>query len=253
MPIQVFILGMAGSGKTSLTAKFTSWLRENIGAKAIAVNLDSGAINLPYDAYIDVRKFFTLEELMLKEGLGPNGAMVYSMEILEKMSPDIVKALAEADYDIAVIDTPGQNEVFSFRPAGQKVVEAFTKLGPSVGVFLIDASTIGKPSDLVACFSVSIASQIRLRIPVVIALSKIDRAILNGLDRLLTDYNFLRLSVKAEARGGLIKDFTLHLLRTYKKFIKIQKPVKTSALIGKGLEELYDTIHEALCECGDLT
>ncbi|MEM3545761.1 MAG: ATP/GTP-binding protein [Candidatus Bathyarchaeia archaeon] len=253
MPIHVFILGMAGCGKTSLTAKFTYWLRRNIGLKAIAVNLDSGAINLPYEAYIDVRKFFTLEELMLKEGLGPNGAMVYSMEILEKMTPNIVKALAEADYDIAVMDTPGQNEVFSFRPAGPRVVEAFTKLGPSVGVFLIDASTIVKPSDLVACFSVSIASQIRLRIPVIVALSKIDKALLNGLDRLLTDYKFLRLSVKNEVGEGLNKDFTLHLLRTYRNFMKIQKPVKTSALTEKGLEELYDTIHEALCECGDLT
>jgi len=253
LPIQVFILGMAGCGKTSLTAKFTSWLRENVRLKVIAVNLDSGAVNLPYEAYLDVRKFFTLEELMLKEGLGPNGAMVYSMEILEKMTPDIVKTLAEADYDIAIIDTPGQNEVFSFIPTGPRVVEAFTKLGPSVGVFLIDASTISKPSDLVACFSISIASQIRLGIPVVVALSKIDKAILSGLEKLLVDYNFLLSSVKNEAGGGLNKDFTLHLLRIYKNFMKVQKPVKTSALTGEGLEELYDTIHEALCECGDLT
>ncbi|MEM3104565.1 MAG: hypothetical protein QXD69_03555, partial [Candidatus Bathyarchaeia archaeon] len=68
-----------------------------------------------------------------------------------------------------------------------------------------------------------------------------------------TDYKFLRLSVKNEVGEGLNKDFTLHLLRTYRNFMKIQKPVKTSALTEKGLEELYDTIHEALCECGDLT
>lgn len=244
---------MAGCGKTTLTAKFTSWLRENMGLKTIAVNLDSGAMNLPYEAYVDVRRYFTLEELMLREGLGPNGAMVYSMEVLEKILPDITKTLAEIDYDVALIDTPGQNEVFSFRPVGPRVVEAFTKLGPSVGVFLIDSSTIIKPSDLVACFSVSIASQIRLGIPVVVALSKIDKAVLKDLDRLLTDYNFLRSNVKAESGEGLNKDFTLHLLRTYKNFIKIQKPVKISALTEKGFEDLYDTIHEALCECGDLT
>ena len=43
----IFILGTAGSGKSELTHVFTRWM-EMQGENALAVNLDPGAITIPY-------------------------------------------------------------------------------------------------------------------------------------------------------------------------------------------------------------
>ena len=50
----IFLVGTAGSGKTSLTGGFSRWLemqREDV----MVVNLDPGATSLPYSANVDVR------------------------------------------------------------------------------------------------------------------------------------------------------------------------------------------------------
>jgi hypothetical protein len=39
----------------------------------ITVNLDPGVQKLPYNPHVDVRDYVTLEEVMEKHKLGPNG------------------------------------------------------------------------------------------------------------------------------------------------------------------------------------
>lgn len=66
----VFIIGTAGSGKSLLTAAFGEWLqlsKQNVSL----VNLDPGALTLPYTPNVDVRDYVDIEELMQKYGLGP--------------------------------------------------------------------------------------------------------------------------------------------------------------------------------------
>ena len=70
----VIFVGTAGCGKL-LTKSYSKWLREN-EFKAAIVNLDSGVYALPYAPDFDIRRIFTLEELMVKYNLGPNGAFI---------------------------------------------------------------------------------------------------------------------------------------------------------------------------------
>lgn len=79
----IILLGPAGSGKTTLTYALGKWLNEN-GVNVSFVNLDPGVEVLPYKPNVDIRDYVTIKELMVKEGLGPNGAMIRAMEILDK-------------------------------------------------------------------------------------------------------------------------------------------------------------------------
>ena len=65
------IYGPAGSGKTTLTAKFEEWLRENVEVEVASVNLDAGILRLSYNPIFDVRNFVRVEDLMKKYKLGP--------------------------------------------------------------------------------------------------------------------------------------------------------------------------------------
>ena len=61
----LFIVGTAGSGKSLLTASFSNWLK--IGKqKVITLNLDPGAVFLPYSPDIDIRDDITVDEIMEK-------------------------------------------------------------------------------------------------------------------------------------------------------------------------------------------
>ncbi len=77
----IFVIGTAGSGKSSFTAKFTQFLefhREDV----MAVNLDPGSIILPYAANVDVREYIKVEELMEEYGLGPNGGLMLAHDMM---------------------------------------------------------------------------------------------------------------------------------------------------------------------------
>jgi len=78
--MQVLLLGPAGSGKTSLATTFGKWIRSEMGSNISYINLDPGCTSLPYRPSFDIRDHFTIEEIMRKEELGPNGAMIRGAE-----------------------------------------------------------------------------------------------------------------------------------------------------------------------------
>ncbi|MEM4586098.1 MAG: ATP/GTP-binding protein, partial [Candidatus Caldarchaeum sp.] len=74
----IFVVGTAGSGKSSLTGVFSEWLRDHEQSTA-TVNLDPAALSLPYDPDVDVREFVDYERIMSTRNLGPNGALIASV------------------------------------------------------------------------------------------------------------------------------------------------------------------------------
>ncbi|MEM2955531.1 MAG: ATP/GTP-binding protein, partial [Nitrososphaerales archaeon] len=76
----IFIVGTAGSGKSLLTSTLVSWYTEK-GTNAIAVNLDPGALELPYTPDVDVRNYIDLQTIMESYELGPNGALILASDL----------------------------------------------------------------------------------------------------------------------------------------------------------------------------
>src|SRR5207253_2690346 len=77
----IFITGTAGSGKSLLTSRLLHWYRES-KAYPIALNLDAGAVSLPYDPVVDVRNYIDIATLMENYGLGPNGSLVMARDMI---------------------------------------------------------------------------------------------------------------------------------------------------------------------------
>ena len=73
--INIFFVGTAGSGKSTLTHTFQSWMN-SLGLDAITVNLDPGVDYLMYTPDIDIREWVSLTEIMKTHNLGPNGAQI---------------------------------------------------------------------------------------------------------------------------------------------------------------------------------
>jgi len=193
-------IGTAGSGKTTLTAEFGRYLKEN-GYSVSYVNLDTGVRKLPYRPDVDVRDDVTAWEL-IEEGLGPNGAIVRSYDRLVPKVNEYAERIRELDgrSDYVLIDTPGQMETFLFHEFGVKLMEAFPD---ALGVYLFSPEILRKPTDFCFALFFGLMIDLRLGITTVPALSKVDTANADELRKYLDDVEYLtaRLKLDPQPRG----------------------------------------------------
>jgi len=168
----VFIIGTAGSGKSLLTATFSDWLKlakQNV----IAVNLDPGVLTLPYTPDIDIRDYIKIEQLMEQYELGPNGALIMAADLIAEETERLGEEIATFNPDIALIDTPGQMELFAFRASGPYIANELTK-EPKALIYLFDSVFSSNPLNYVSNVFLSAAVYNRFFVPQVHVLSKSD-------------------------------------------------------------------------------
>jgi len=250
--LNVVFLGPAGSGKTTLTAAFGKWLEDKTDYTVNFINLDPGCEYLPYEPDFDVRSIITTRDIMVREKMGPNSAMIRVMELMENHVEDIIANITKLPGDICLVDTPGQMEIFVFHTAGPKIIKRLEDVGRTVNIFLLDATLASKVSGLVVAELMSIAVQLLMEIPTVTVLSKIDKIDREDIDRLILDVEYLKDALKRESRG-VIADLSLKISEVIEVLRGALRIVKVFAVSGIGFDHLYDLIHEIFCTCGDLT
>lgn len=168
----IFVVGTAGSGKSLLTSNLAEWYRGK-GAHSITVNLDPGALTLPYEPDVDVREYIDLQEVMENYGLGPNGAMILSCDLIATRLNEIQDDIDELRPDYAIIDTPGQIELFAFRESGPFILKNLLAESKAV-IFLFDGVLVSNPINLVSITLLATSVQLRLVAPQIPVLTKKD-------------------------------------------------------------------------------
>ena len=168
----VFIIGTAGSGKSLLTASFSEWLKMS-KQNVTVVNLDPGALKLPYSPDVDVRNYVNVGDLMEKYGLGPNGALIMAADLIADEIDEISKEIEDLTSDIVLVDTSGQMELFAFRSSGPYIASELTK-EPKAIVYLFDTAFSLNPLNYVSNLFLSAAVYNRFLVPQVYLLSKSD-------------------------------------------------------------------------------
>ena len=168
----IFILGTAGSGKSLLTASLKEWLLDK-GWYAVAVNMDPGVGELPYQPEIDARTVVNVYDLMEKYQLGPNGALVLASDLLAARLQGIVKDLVEESPDYVLVDTPGQLELFAYRASGPYISANFPSEEKAV-VFLMDGWLVSDPVNFLSVSLLASSVKLRFRLPFLLLLNKAD-------------------------------------------------------------------------------
>ena len=173
-------MGPAGSGKTVLTGEFGQYLQERHSIRII--NLDAGVEYLPYEPDFDVRDHYTLKEIMEEEELGPNGAVINSVDRLVTLDLPIYED------DFVLIDTPGQLDPFVFRDAS-KVIRYYS----DQVIYLFDGTAPARtyPSQYLS----SLAAEYSIEKPMVRAVNKLDlmdEKKVQDLESLMTDPRMIR-------------------------------------------------------------
>jgi len=228
----VFIVGTAGSGKSLLTAAFTDWLKlakQNV----IAVNLDPGVLTLPYTPDIDIRDYVKIEQLMEQYQLGPNGALIMAADLIAEETERLGEEMATFNPDIALIDTPGQMELFAFRASGPYIANELTK-EPKALIYLFDSVFSSNPLNYVSNVFLSAAVYNRFFTPQVHVLSKSDLLPPEDMNRIVdwsANPTALEVAIEEKLTGTrrlLSRDVIHAVYRLGLKFLLIPVSAKTN-------------------------
>lgn len=251
--LAVVFMGPAGSGKTSLSKALGEWIERNEGLKVAYVNLDPAVEILPYTPHFDARALVSARDLMIKEGLGPNGAIVRSIDLLAEKSVAIYRRLAKLRGDILVVDTPGQSESFIFRPAGPKLLSAIRRVAPAVGVYVTDPTLGLRGTEAAVALMMSLVTQLRLDLETVPVINKVDLVRDRGfMETYHLELSEVRKDLEMEGRG-VLTELAAEFIGLLEQYMRSTRVVAVSAVTGEGLDELYKLVHETFCSCGDLS
>lgn len=230
----VLVLGPAGAGKTSVARRLSEG--------NILLNLDPAT---PSEADIDIRTWVKTEEVQATHSLGINGALLKSMEMIAEMD----EWLCTDTGKIKVVDTPGQLEIFLYRTYGKKIVEKLACHDAVVALFLMDAEEIISPENYLVMLAQNAIINLKLMIPSVTAVNKIDSTERRFLEKLMN-----RTSLEAMLEeGDALRSLSRGLMDYMEYTTVLQRPLFVSAKTGEGLDELHGVLHEIHCSCGDLS
>jgi len=168
----IFVTGTAGSGKSILTSRLLEWYTNN-NAYAVALNLDPGAVNLPYEPAVDVRDHIDINTIMESYALGPNGALLMASDMIATRLDEIQNQVDSINPDYVIVDTPGQLELFAYRASGPFFVSNF-KCEEKTAIFLFDGTLVSSPTNFVSIALLATSIRLRLKAPQVNVLSKTD-------------------------------------------------------------------------------
>lgn len=241
----IFVTGTAGSGKSLLTSVLAEWY-EAKGAHTATVNLDPGAANLSYSPDVDIRNYIEFQKIMDSYMLGPNGALILASDLIATRIHELQRELDEENPEYAIIDTPGQVELFAYRSSGPYIVENLRAEGKTV-LFLFDSTLVSTPTNLVSISLLAVSLQLRLRAPQIPVLSKRDQlgAQWKKILRWASDAALLE-----DAIGEQVKDeaylLTTNILRTLARAGFAHELIPVSSTTREGMVELSATITRIL-------
>ncbi|MHA1440535.1 MAG: ATP/GTP-binding protein [Candidatus Heimdallarchaeota archaeon] len=234
-----FLVGTAGSGKSYLTNSLSNYLKTN-EVDVVTLNMDPGVLRLPYAPDFDVREYINIEQIMSEFELGPNGALVAAVDLITSQSDVIYEEINNRSPDILLIDTPGQMELFAFRPTG---VIAAKQLGGdnSALIYLMDTNLCRDPYGLINSMILSLSVQMRFFFPQLNVISKSDIVEHNVLEEMqdwLEDGFKLEDAINERVKGEQ-RELALKLFRTIEELDIFPETFPISAKEDFQIDILY--------------
>jgi GTPase SAR1 family protein len=245
MPI-AFIIGTAGSGKSLLTAALSEWLKMSKQDVAV-VNLDPGALKLPYSPDVDVRNYVDVGNLMEKYSLGPNGALILAADLIADQIENLTEDIEAANADLVLVDTPGQMELFAFRASGPYIVNELTR-EPKALVYMFDAVFSINPFNYVSNMFLSAAVYNRFFQPQIHLLSKCDllpEQEIETITEWATSAQALEDSIEQKLKGTK-RLFSTNMMQAISQLGLKSLLIPVSAKTNQGLTNFNTTLERLL-------
>lgn len=201
-PVVILIVGMAGTGKTTLVHRLQHYASER-NISSYYINLDPAVSHVPYGVNIDIRDTVKYKEVMKAYHLGPNGAIMTCLNLFATKFHQVVSLLeSKENLEWIVVDTPGQIEVFTWSASGQLISNAFSAAFPTIVLFVADITRCSSPQTFVSAMLYASGIMLKQKTPLAVVFNKIDVVSPNMAISWLRDSEELDEAVHRAQEGG---------------------------------------------------
>jgi GTPase SAR1 family protein len=174
--------------------------------------------------------------------------------MLALKAPEIKEILNEFDSDYALVDTPGQVELFAYRDASKAILDAFGWKN-SLIAYLFDPFLSRSPSGFVSLYMIYTSIQFRIELPFVSILSKADLLEEEKLEKVIEwsrDPNKLHDDLIASSPSMQVQSSVeffraLEVLDTQRELIPVSSEKET------GMEDIYNAVQQIFFGGEDLS
>lgn len=246
-PVVVLIIGMAGSGKSTWMHRLVVRLQAE-KKRIYTVNLDPAVRNVAYPLNVDIRDTVNYKEVMKHFGLGPNGAIMTSLNLFATKFDQVLSLIDKrsADLDYILIDTPGQIEVFNWSASGQIICDSLAVSYPTVACYVVDTVRCAKPVTFMSNMLYACSILYKTKLPFIVLFNKIDVMPHTFLQDWMTDFDKLGQALSRETSyvASLARSMSLAMEEFYRNL----RSVGVSAVTGQGCADFEKSLQEAADE-----
>ena len=276
-PPVIIVIGMAGSGKTSLMRQLHvhAAMRQK---RIYSVNLDPAVIDEGgFEANIDVRDTVEYKDVMQTYKLGPNGAIMTSLNLFAAQFDQAVAFIEkragiarkdsdqnsdqdsdectddeaedqDAGLDYVFVDTPGQIEVFTWSASGTIITETLASTLPTVLCYVVDTPRTTSPITFMSNMLYACSIMYKTRLPFIIVFNKVDVVSHEFAQEWMSDFESFQDALDEEHDQGYMSSLTRSMSLVLDEFYANLNSVGVSAATGEGLDEFFEAVEAAKSE-----
>ncbi|KAG0675251.1 GPN-loop GTPase 1 [Kluyveromyces marxianus] len=258
MPLKTIIcIGMAGAGKTTFMQRLNSHLH---AAKEppYVINLDPAVLTVPYGANIDIRDSIKYKKVMENYELGPNGAIVTSLNLFSTKIDQVIQLVEKKQdkYEHCIIDTPGQIECFVWSASGQIITESFASTFPTVIAYIVDTPRNTSPTTFMSNMLYACSILYKTKLPLIVVFNKSDVKKCDFAKEWMTDFEAFQTALRDDQEsngqtglgsgymGSLVNSMSLMLEEFYSQL----DVVGVSSFTGEGFDDFLNIVDDKVEE-----
>ncbi|CAF1402930.1 unnamed protein product [Rotaria sp. Silwood1] len=247
LPVCIIVLGMAGSGKTTFIQRINAHLHSEQTPPYI-VNLDPAVHELPYPCNVDIRDTINYKQIMKEYRLGPNGAIVTSLNLFSTTFDQLLSILNknQTKYKYFIFDTPGQIEVFTWSASGTIITETLGATYPTIIVYIMDTPRSSNPITFMSNMLYAVSILYKYRLPFIIVLNKTDIIHHRFALEWMNDFELFQSAIEQE--HSYSTDLCRSLSLVLDEFYSNLRCVGFSSMTGDGCTEFFEAIDSACHE-----
>lgn len=220
------------------------------------INLDPAVLKVPFGANIDIRDSVKYKKVMENYNLGPNGAIVTSLNLFSTKIDQVISLVEKKSdkFKNVIIDTPGQIECFIWSASGAIITEAFASTFPTVIAYIVDTPRNTSPTTFISNMLYACSILYKTKLPMIIVFNKTDVQKADFAKEWMTDFEAFQNALKADEdsndgqSSGYMNSLVNSMSLMLEEFYSQLDVVGVSSYTGEGFDEFLDAVDNKVDE-----